>query len=86
MKISSNEASWLAKATMLKLSGENEQALQCYDIVLKFNPNNINALNYKGLLLEHLGDYKGAIKCINQVLEINADHQQAIQTKKRLLK
>lgn len=39
----------------------SEQALQCYDNVLKFNPNNINALYYKGLLLEHFGNFNDAL-------------------------
>lgn len=86
MKISKKEASWLAKSTILKLSGENEKALQCYDNVLKFNPNNINALYYKGILLEQFGKFSDALRCITRTLEINADHKQAIQAKKRLLK
>jgi len=86
MKNSNKEPSWLSKAEIMKISGENEKALHCYDKVLESKPNNINALFYKGLLLETLGNYKDALKYINQVLEINSDHHQATEAKKRVLK
>lgn len=57
--------------------GEIEYALKLYDEILKLNPTDIHALNYKGLALAGLGDYDEAIQWYDKVLAIDPNDSDA---------
>ena len=57
--------------------GEIEYALKLYDEILKVNPTDIHALNYKGLALASLGHYDEAIQWYDKVLAIDPNDSDA---------
>ena len=61
--------------------GEIEYALQLYNEILKSNPTDIHALNYKGLALASLGDYDEAIQWYDKVLNIDPTNVSALNNK-----
>ncbi|WP_179370824.1 tetratricopeptide repeat protein [Nitrosopumilus ureiphilus] len=70
-------------------SAKFKEAITCFDKALKFNSNNIDALNRKGdayCLLETLGENKGwsfrdGIKCYDKVLKIEPENRIALNNK-----
>ena len=61
--------------------GEIEYALQVYDEILKVNPTDIHALNYKALALAGLGHYDEAIQWYDKVLNIDPTNVFALNNK-----
>jgi tetratricopeptide (TPR) repeat protein len=51
--------------------GEYKKANIFFEKVLEIEPNNIEALNSKGISLYRLGEYEGANSCFNKVLKID---------------
>ena len=58
--------------------GDFEEALNCYDKVLKEDPQNIVALIDKGTTLQNMGKVKNAMSLYDQALLINPKHVDAI--------
>lgn len=63
---------------------KNEKALKQYDNALKTNPNDITALNNKGVLLTIMIKYDDAMECFNKVLEIAPEDDITLQNKNML--
>jgi len=59
------------KGYILGILGEYEEAIECFNEVLKLNPKYEEALLNKGLVLYDIGEYKKALKYLNKTLEIN---------------
>lgn len=60
---------WLTKGEKLKGIGKLEDALNSFDISLKFNPYNRDTLVERGKLLQDLNFHKDAIKDFSKVIE-----------------
>jgi Flp pilus assembly protein TadD len=43
--------------------GRNEEAIDCFNIALEIEPNNVNLFNEKGIALADLGRNEEAIDC-----------------------
>ena len=56
------------KGLCLEKLGRDEEALQCYDEVLAYNPGNSEAWYSKGYLLNKTGKYDEAIVCYDKAL------------------
>ncbi|MDE1812947.1 MAG: tetratricopeptide repeat protein, partial [Thaumarchaeota archaeon] len=54
--------------------GKYDQAITCYDIVLKDNPEHTICLLNKGLALHHLERYDQAITCYDKILAHTPDN------------
>ena len=51
--------------------GKYQEAIEWYDKALKIDPNNVFALNNKGLALSNLGKYEEAIEWFDKALKID---------------
>ena len=51
--------------------GQRDAALADFDCALGADPNNVSALNAKGVLLDASGDHQGARKLFSQALELD---------------
>jgi tetratricopeptide (TPR) repeat protein len=65
--------------------GKYNEAIECYDKVIKINSNHAGAWNNKGLALGNLGKYNEAIECYDKVIEINSNHAGAWNNKGQAL-
>jgi tetratricopeptide (TPR) repeat protein len=72
------------KANIYYYKEEYDEAIKCYDKVLEIDPNDIFALNNKGLALDDLGKHDEAIKCYDKVLEIDPNYAAAVWYNKGL--
>ncbi len=56
---------------------KNEAAIQCFNEVIKFDPNNKAANNNKGTALIKLEKYEEAIKCLEKAIELDKNNKVA---------
>jgi tetratricopeptide (TPR) repeat protein len=54
-------------------SDKKDEALNCFEKVLKLNPEHFNALNNKGFLLARSNHYENALNCFEKALSIKKD-------------
>ncbi|HEX2789528.1 MAG TPA: tetratricopeptide repeat protein [Steroidobacteraceae bacterium] len=52
-------------------SGDRQRALECFTRIVERDPNNVAALNNRGLLLGHLRQIEPALVCFRQALQID---------------
>ena len=64
--------------------GDNEKAMECFDMVLQYEPNSVNALFNKGRTYEQMGDYMKAKSIYLQILRENPDYQLAVDAVNRI--
>jgi tetratricopeptide (TPR) repeat protein len=62
-----------------------KNAINCFDKVIKLNPNNSNAYNNKGSALFELGWDEEASRCIYKSLELNPENTNALNNRGRIL-
>ena len=72
---------WNGKGIALSGLGRYYDAIQCYDNLLKIDPNYENSLNNKGLCLMSLGKYQEAIHCFNRILFLNPNVKHVLMNK-----
>ena len=60
---------------------EYENALKCLDRVLKFEPENIEILHSKGVVLKKLGKFEESIKSFDKVLDLDKNVITALNNK-----
>jgi len=53
-------------------------AIQCFDKILKTDPNNAEALYQKACVLSKTGEPKGALKCLDKILILFPNHINAL--------
>ena len=59
-------------------SGKTKKALEIFNEVIRKNPENIRALNNRGVTLNELHDYYGAIESFTKVIRIDGTNSDAI--------
>jgi tetratricopeptide (TPR) repeat protein len=64
------------------MKGDYQNAIDTYDKILEKSPNNIDALNLKGIILGKSGKYDEAIVCFNKILVLDSDYVPAQENKK----
>jgi tetratricopeptide (TPR) repeat protein len=74
------------KGNTLSDQKKYEEAIECYDKALQFDPEYTNAWNNKGYSLGNMRKYKAAIKCFDKVLEIAPDDAYAKVAKEKAIK
>lgn len=63
----------IAKGQSLLNMDKGDEALACFEEILKAEPNHAEALVKKGIALEELRQMDEAIRCYDQAIESNAD-------------
>ena len=63
---------------------KNETSLKGCDEALRINPDDITALNNKGVVLTSQGEYDDAMECFDKVLEIAPEDDVTLQNKDML--
>ena len=69
---------YLKKAERYKKRNQYHDAMKYYDLVLEIDPEHIDALNNKGLILWENRKYKLAIEQFDRVLDLDPDNQDVI--------
>ncbi len=72
---------YLDKAERFKNRNQYHDAIQYYDLVLDIDPENIQALNNKGIILWANKKYKLAIELFDNVLELDKKNEEAMINK-----
>ena len=62
---------WLTKGEKLRRENKLQDALNCFDISLKFNPYNLDTFAERGKLLQDLNFHKDAIRDFTKIIEDN---------------
>jgi len=62
----------IKKGTSFLEDGRYEEALDCFEKILAYDPGNPEIWNKKGATLRSMGRYDEAIKCYNKSLEMSA--------------
>jgi tetratricopeptide (TPR) repeat protein len=60
--------SFFDEGNFLLCMGKYEEAMECYDRILKLNPSSKTALGYKGLTLLKLKRHSEATRCYEKAL------------------
>ena len=79
-----NKLAWFYKALMFNDMQSYDNAIECYNEVLKINDDYAAWYN-KGLAYSNLDKYKEALDCFDEVLRIRPHHKDAIECKIALL-
>jgi tetratricopeptide (TPR) repeat protein len=64
---------WMEDGLAAALLGKYEEAISCFDEVLKMTPEYSWAWFGKGAALEKIGKYEEAISCFDEVIRIDPD-------------
>ena len=62
---------WICKGFALEKLEKLEEALECYNGLLKIEPGNTDAWNNKGFVLSKLGKSEDALECYNEAINID---------------
>jgi tetratricopeptide (TPR) repeat protein len=63
-----------------------QQAIECFDKALKIDPGNVQALTYKGIVLNRIKNKREAKECFDKALKIDPGNVQALTYKGIVLK
>ena len=69
---------WFGYAITCQKLGRWDQSLLSYDEAIKADPNYIEAIVDKGVLLRNMLRHHDSLKCFERALEINPEHQTAL--------
>ena len=61
---------WYEKGLELYKKSDYKEAIECFEMALTANTDNLNALSKKASSLYHLGKFKKAVKCYNKIIEM----------------
>jgi len=75
----------IGKGTLLHAKSKFIDAIECYDLALKFKPLFAMALAYKGLSLGEMGEFNDALYCFKKALIIDKDYDLANMGKQKAL-
>ena len=79
------QGSDVSKGFAFKNLKDLEKSIECYDEVLKINPDDMFSWYQKGSALESLGRYGEAMKCYDKALDIDPTDSLIREKKMRLL-
>ncbi|MDM7934819.1 MAG: tetratricopeptide repeat protein, partial [Methanothrix sp.] len=65
---------WFYKGVEHQDHGNYEEAIRCFDEVLRLDPDNAEIWNIKGVALRNLGRYDDAIKCYDEAVRLDPDY------------
>lgn len=68
---------WFDKGIALIKSKKYQEAIECFDKALLFNPQYVGAWHNKGVALIDLGEYQEAITCFDKAIEIDPQNEGA---------
>ena len=83
-KILSHIDSIINKGLSLEILWQTDDAVKCYDKVLKINPNNIDALKYKASLLQSQNKFEAASSYYDEILKNDPKNGNAFYNKARI--
>ena len=73
----------ILEKTILKKLNKYDEAIKCYDKVIKLDANYSLAYYYKGNSLDSLSKYEEAIKCYNRAIKCyNKEERKELKSKK----
>lgn len=84
-KFSKSELVLNVKANSFTYLGDYDAARVVFDEILKYFPDNVDALVSRGICLKREDKYDDALKCFDKVLELNPDNFEANLYKGELL-
>ena len=67
-------AHWYDVGLEFTKNKQYQKALKCYDRILEIKPNDVDALNHRGLLLANLDRYEEAVLSYNKVLLVKPNN------------
>jgi len=70
---------FLDRGLYLYLSNKDDEAIKCFNKILKIQPNNEVALYQKGWALEKLGRKKQAKRCFDRLIKIKPRYKEVIE-------
>jgi len=73
------------KGITLNKLGRFQESLNCFNKLLKLNPNDKTGWHNKGLALKKLGKPEEALKCFDKALELDPEYEIAFKGKKEIL-
>lgn len=66
------------KGESFYFNGNHQEALKCFQKVIKMDENNLTAWKYRGMILEREDDHQGAIESFIRALEIHEDDEETL--------
>jgi tetratricopeptide (TPR) repeat protein len=84
-KLAIDPAAYLKKGESFANAGRYDDAISCYDEVLKIDSTNERTLLRKGEALHKLGKWGSAIQYVNTALKVNPNNVQTLVLKARIL-
>jgi hydroxyacylglutathione hydrolase len=72
---------YLDAARLLGDAGRPEKALECYNLALRLDPSNMEALVFKGTTLTELQHYDEALECFDKILKHAPELEEAVMGK-----
>ena len=76
---------YLKKGLNFASAGKYDDAITCYDEVLKYERTHENALVQKGMALHRLGKWGSAVQYVNTALKLNPNHIPGLLLKAEIL-
>lgn len=69
---------WYQQGETLANLGHYDESLVCFERSLQIQPNHVNALVFRGVVLIHLMRYQDALDSLNAALSHTPHHQEAL--------
>jgi tetratricopeptide (TPR) repeat protein len=76
---------WFKRGVNAGKKGNFEEALRCFDQILKRNPNSVEALTFKATVYLSLKKVEEALNLLDQALEIDNKSSEVLSLKGRVL-
>ena len=81
-----NSNSYIYKANSLTGLNRFKEAIETFNIVIKLEPNRLDAYNYCADIFKDLKIYKEALKCYDMIIKIDKNNIDAVKNRDHLLK
>ena len=77
---------WYNKGRSLAKLGQQEEAIECFDVAIRLNPENYYSWRNKGYSLDELERHEEAIECCNVAIRLNPENYYSWRNKGDSLK
>jgi tetratricopeptide (TPR) repeat protein len=77
----STAVEWFKKGNDFRKTGQNEEALDAYNLALSFDQDYTEAWSNKGTVLDRLGQYQEALDSYDIALSLNQNYSEALSNK-----